>query len=66
VPTLRQQMRLRHANARQRFGWPRNRIKNYYDVQVLRPGTYSFRARLQRISNGKTSTWSPISSVAVD
>ena len=28
-------------------------------------GTYGFRARLQRISNGKVSGWSPVSSVSI-
>ena len=33
------------------------------DYTPMLAGTYGFRARLQRISNGKVSGWSPVSSV---
>ena len=45
--------------------WKTDTNELHGDYTPVNVGTYSFRARLQRMSNGKTSGYSPISSVAV-
>jgi len=47
-------------------GWKTDTSELHGDYTPTNTGTYRFRARLQRISNGKNSTWSPTSSVVVD